>query len=122
MPSIAETHRRLKALLEIRNDAEMSQRKLAQRVGISLGLANALARRLEAERLIRVERSAGSARYRLTATGRTALMKLAAQFATASLRTLGGLTQMERAQLRRKLGPQGALVAALPARKERGRG
>lgn len=122
MASIAETHRRLKALLEVRNDPALTQRALARQVGISLGLANALTRRLEAERLIDVTRKTSSARYRLTGAGRTALVKLAAQFASASLRTLSGLTQTERAQLRRKLGPQGAWVSALPARKERPRG
>ena len=121
MATIAETHRRLKALIEVRADAAMTQRSLALRVGISLGLANALMRRLEAERLVKVDRDADSARYRLTAAGRAALLKHAAQFASASLRTLGGLTQFERAQLRRKLGRQGALVSALPGRKESAR-
>jgi DNA-binding MarR family transcriptional regulator len=119
--SISETHRRLKALTGIRADTAMTQRRLAREVGISLGLANALLRRLEAERLVKVDRRAGSARYRLTTAGRTALVRLAAHFAAASLRTLAGLTHSERAQVRRKLGAQGAFVAALPPRKERPR-
>ena len=121
MASISETHRRLKALMEVRADTAMTQRSLARAVGISLGLANGLLRRLETERLVKVERAAGSARYRLTAAGRAALLRLAGQFAAASLRTLGGLMLAERARLRRKLGAQGALVAALPPRKERPR-
>jgi len=116
--SIATAHRRLTALILVRNDPELTQRRLARAVGISLGLANALLRRLEAERLIKVERLPAGARYRLTPAGRAALLRQAAALAKGALRALGGLTSVERGQLRRRLGPRGALVAALPPRRE----
>ena len=68
-------YRRLVALRTVGAGGRVRQRLLAERLGISLGLANALFHELESEGLIAMS-EAGHARllrYELTARGRRAL-------------------------------------------------
>jgi DNA-binding MarR family transcriptional regulator len=82
--------RELKVLEAIAEDQRITQRRLAARVGIALGLAN-----LHLKRLIRggyVKRMAVSrnqTRYSLTTRGRTAKTKLTRQYVGHSLRLYG---------------------------------
>ena len=79
MPGVTETHRRLAALTEIASGRKVTQRSLASRLGVSLGLANALLRGLEKDGLVAVNRSAGSQilRYAVTRAGQAELLLLA---------------------------------------------
>ena len=86
MNARVDTHRRLAALTEIASGGKVTQRSLAARLGVSLGLANGLLRGLEREGLIAVNRSAASrpSRYRLTHAGRSALVRLGADVVAES--------------------------------------
>lgn len=97
---LAERLRRLEALAELNSGERITQRSLAARLGISLGLANGLLRGLEAEGLIAVNRSAASQmlRYAVTNEGRTEMLRLALGFASESDRTLAPL----RAEIQRR--------------------
>ena len=107
----AEAHRRLVALSEIIAGGKITQRSLASRLGVSLGLANGLLRELETDGLIAVNRSTGvrALRYAVTKKGRVARMRLAGAFAADSDRMLEplraelqGRTDRIRADGRRK--------------------
>ena len=91
MPS--DTLRRLAALTELHSGATATQRSLATRLGISLGLANALLRALENEGLIAVNRSATAQvlRYAVTDQGRTEMIRLGQSFADESNALLASL-------------------------------
>ncbi len=109
MEGLAETHRRLAALTEIASGRKVTQRSLASRLGISLGLANALLRGLEKEGLVAVNRSAGSQalRYAVTRAGRAELSVLAKRLATEA----GVLLRELRAELQRQAGRMTAMGA-----------
>ena len=93
MNALADTHRRLAALTEIASGGKVTQRSLATRLGVSLGLANGLLRELERGGLVTVNRAAASQRprYRLTNAGRSALVRLGAEYATGSTAPLARL-------------------------------
>jgi predicted ArsR family transcriptional regulator len=104
----SELQRRLAALAEIASDGTITQRALASKLDVSLGLANALLRGLESEGLIkpggpRPEAGASSAsgrrgkeaaRYAITRAGRGAMRRMSRAFAAEA----GAL-------LRKALGP-----------------
>jgi len=94
--------RRLVALSEIHRRSRTTQRSLANRVEVSLGLANALLRELESERLVSVrpEADPDGARYTLTARGRRELAKLGASLLSES----GELLEPLREELAREAG------------------
>ena len=82
MSRIAELQRRLAALAEIASDGTITQRSLASKLEVSLGLANALLRGLESEGLIK----SGSPRaphsgYAMTRAGRGAMQRMSRAFA-----------------------------------------
>ena len=93
MNARADTQRRLAALTEIASGGKVTQRSLATRLGVSLGLANGLLRGLERGGLVTVNRSAASqrTRYRLTSAGRSALIRLGADFVAAFMAPLARL-------------------------------
>ena len=90
MNPFSESHRRLAALAEIASDDRMTQRSLASVLEISLGLANALLRGLESDRLVRVNAEAGSEvpRYAITRAGRSVMRRLARSFAAEAVALL----------------------------------
>jgi len=79
----ARSHRRLAALAACASEKNVTQRALAARLGVSLGLANGLLRRLEEEGCIVVTRASGtrSSRYAVTARGRREMRRLNAALA-----------------------------------------
>ena len=97
-----ESYRRLAALTELHSGEKVTQRSLAARLGISLGLANGLLRDLEARGFIAVNRFAGStaARYVLTRKGRAELMRLAVACADDADAMLAPI----RAEMHRRIG------------------
>ena len=80
------SRRALIALTAIGDGGNVTQRSLAGRLQVSLGLANALLRDLETQRMIAIKRRAmgQSAQYALTKTGRKAILRLAAGLAVES--------------------------------------
>jgi DNA-binding MarR family transcriptional regulator len=116
MNGFPELQRRLAALAEIALDGAITQRALASRLGVSLGLANALLRRLEGGRLIKSgsRRAKGASRYAVTRAGRSAMQRMSRQFAAQAA-----------ALLRKSLGSRAKaarlLSARRPAEAKRGR-
>ncbi len=102
MDRLAATHRRLATLIEIASGRKVTQRSLASRLGVSLGLSNALLRQLENEGLVAVNRAAGSQilRYALTRAGQVSLRALGVRFAGEAGELLNGV----RAELQRQTG------------------
>ena len=102
MGGFADIYHRLAALTELAAGKGLSQRSLASRLGISLGAANALLRRLETEGFIAVNRLAAAQvlRYALTESGRAELNRLALEFASRAETVLDGL----RAEIQRRAG------------------
>ena len=101
MNNFSDSYRRLAALAEIASAVKVTQRSLAARLGISLGLANVLLRQLEADGLVKVRSSSsGASRYAVTRSGRAGMRKLSRDFAieaSAVLRkSLGGRAQVVR--------------------------
>lgn len=105
--SFSETFRTLAALTEIGSGERMTQRALAARLGISLGLANKMLRQMESAKLIKVNPRDDN-RYVLTQAGELAITQLAASCAGQALPLLGGL----REEVRKR-------VAKLTAQKRR---
>jgi DNA-binding transcriptional regulator LsrR (DeoR family) len=118
----AELQRRLAALAEIASDSAVTQRSLASRLDVSLGLANALLRGLESEGLVKV--SAPRAKeashrapytahsgYAITRAGRGAMQRMSRAFAAEAA-----------ALLRKSLGSQAKVARLLPARRSLGGG
>lgn len=85
MSNPGETHRRLATLAELASGGKVTQRSLAASLGASLGLANKLLRRLEAEKLVKTRAPSEGAPYVLTAAGRAAFDELARAFAAESV-------------------------------------
>ena len=107
MNSFSDSYRRLAALAEIASDDKVTQRLIAARLGISLGLANALLRELEADGLVRVKREpANVSRYVITRAGRDRTRALSAEFASEAAallqRCLGSRQKAVRLLTRRR--------------------
>jgi len=112
-----ELQRRLAALAEIASDGTITQRVLASRLEVSLGLANALLRGLESDGLIksgaprakeashRAPYSAHSG-YTITRAGRGAMQRMSRAFAAEAA-----------ALLRKSLGPKAKVARLLSARR-----
>ena len=100
MSNVTHTYRRLAALTELVSGKKLTQRSLAARLGISLGLANALLRTLAEDGLVRVNPSGGSRRmrYSLTKAGRAEMTKLGIEFAAEA----GDLLADLRAELQKQ--------------------
>jgi len=118
---IAELQRRLAALAEIASDGTITQRSLASKLEVSLGLANALLRGLESDGLIksgsprakdashRAPHSAHSG-YAMTRAGRGAMQRMSRAFAAEAA-----------ALLRKSLGSKAKAARLLSAEAKRGR-
>ena len=132
MSRFTELQRRLAALAEIASDGTVTQRSLASRLDVSLGLANALLRGLENGGLIKtgpavmrraysgaspaVKRSAycgagaprakEASRYAITRAGRGAMQRMSRAFAAEAA-----------ALLRKSLGSQAKVARLLSARR-----
>ena len=93
MNALAQTHRGLVALTALASGRKVTQRSLAATLGVSLGLVNALLRRLESDGLIRVDRvpALRGTRYRITRSGLSALREWRSEFAVEAEPLLGGL-------------------------------
>jgi hypothetical protein len=107
----AELQRRLAALAEIASDGAITQRSLASKLEVSLGLANALLRGLESDGLIkagaprakkashRAPHSAHSG-YAITRAGRGAMQRMSRAFAAEAAallrKSLGSRAKVER--------------------------
>jgi DNA-binding MarR family transcriptional regulator len=104
----SELQRRLAALAEIASDGTITQRSLASKLEVSLGLANALLRGLESDGLVKsgAPRAKEGRRYAITRAGRSAMQRMSRAFAGEA----GAL-------LRRA----GASAAKVPRRLSRGR-
>jgi ribosomal protein S25 len=110
-----ELQRRLAALAEIASDSAVTQRSLASRLDVSLGLANALLRGLESEGLVKVSapRAKEASRYAITRAGRGAMQRMSRAFAAEAA-----------ALLRKSLGSQAKVAQLFAARRpeaQRGR-
>jgi DNA-binding MarR family transcriptional regulator len=103
-----ELQRRLAALAEIASDGAITQRLLASRLEVSLGLANALLRGLESDGLIKsaAPRTKGSSRYAVTRAGRSAMQRMSRAFAAEAA-----------ALLRKSLGSKAKVARLLSARR-----
>ena len=121
MLSLSRTHRRLAALQEIHSGADVTQRSLARKLAISLGLANRFLHALEKQKLIKVNAD-GERRYVLTPAGRAAQLKHAAEFALAAQDVLDGLSKQDLADVRRRCGHKAPILRNVTPRKERARG
>jgi predicted ArsR family transcriptional regulator len=109
--------RRLAALAEIASDGTVTQRAVASRLDVSLGLANALLRGLESDGLIksgasrtkeashRAPQSAHSG-YAITRAGRGAMQRMSRAFAAEAA-----------ALLRKSLGSRAKVARLLSARR-----
>ncbi|MGO8705611.1 MAG: winged helix-turn-helix transcriptional regulator [Candidatus Brocadiia bacterium] len=108
MSRFAELQRRLAALAEIASDGTITQRSLASKLEVSLGLANALLRGLESERLIKSggTRAKETARYAITRAGRGAMQRMSRAFAAEAA-----------ALLRKSLGSKAKVARLLSARR-----
>jgi DNA-binding MarR family transcriptional regulator len=108
--------RRLAALAEIASDGTITQRALASRLDVSLGLANALLRGLESDGLIKAgaSRTKEASRYAITRAGRGAMQRMSRAFAAEAA-----------ALLRKSLGSKAKVARLLsprrPAEAKRGR-
>ena len=116
MSRFPELQRRLAALAEIASDGTITQRSLASKLEVSLGLANALLRGLESDGLIKpgASRANADSRYAITRAGRGAMQRMSREFAAEAA-----------ALLRKSLGSK-AKAARLfsargPAEAKRGR-
>jgi DNA-binding MarR family transcriptional regulator len=98
----------LAALAEIASDGTITQRLLASRLEVSLGLANALLRELESDGLIKsgAPRAKGSSRYAITRAGRGAMQRMSRLFAAEAA-----------ALLRKSLGSRAKVARLLSARR-----
>ncbi len=108
MSRFPELQRRLAALAEIASDGTITQRSLASRLEVSLGLANALLRGLESEGLIKSggPRARKAARYAITRAGRGAMQRMSRAFAAEAA-----------ALLRKSLGSKAKVARLLSARR-----
>lgn len=108
MNRFPELQRRLAALAEIASDGAITQRLLASRLEVSLGLANALLRGLESDGLIKsaAPRTKGSSRYAVTRAGRSAMQRMSRAFAAEAA-----------ALLRKSLGSRAKVARLLSARR-----
>jgi DNA-binding MarR family transcriptional regulator len=79
----SELQRRLAALAEIASDGTITQRSLASKLEVSLGLANALLRGLESDGLVKSgsPRAKEGRRYAITRAGRGATRRMSRAFA-----------------------------------------
>lgn len=86
MNRLSDDMRRLAVLSALAADERVTQRAMASRLGVSLGLVNGLFRRMASERLIALSQAAQSrqARYRVTAAGRRALHRTGSTLARAA--------------------------------------
>jgi len=100
--------RRLAALAEIASDGTITQRSLASRLEVSLGLANALLRGLESDGLIKAggPRAKEASRYAITRAGRGAMQRMSRAFAAEAA-----------ALLRKSLGSRAKVARLLSARR-----
>ena len=104
MSRFPELQRRLATLAEIASDGEITQRSLASKLEVSLGLANALLRGLERDGLIKAGAPA-NAGYALTRAGRGAMQRMSREFACEAA-----------ALLRKSLGSKAKAAQFLAAR------
>jgi len=117
-----ELQRRLAALAEIASDGTITQRSLASRLDVSLGLANALLRGLESDGLIKAgaSRTKEASRYAITRAGRGAMQRMSRAFAAEAAallrKSLGSRTRIARVLAARRPAPAGK-----PAEAKRGR-
>ncbi len=83
MAQFYDSYRRLAALAEISAGDRVTQRSLASKLEVSLGLANGLLRELETGGLVRVNAKPGpdSGRYAITRAGQRVMRRLARVFA-----------------------------------------
>jgi len=106
--------RRLAALAACASGERITQRELAARLGISLGLANGLLRRMEQEGLISISEAGGarSLRYSITARGQREMGRLNRLMAEQAGRFLEGPRMLleERARVLRRMGRRRALL------------
>ena len=120
MSRFPELQRRLAALAEIASDGTITQRSLASKLEVSLGLANALLRGLESEGLIKSgsphakaasRRAPHSAHagYAITRAGRGAMQRMSRAFAAEAA-----------ALLRKSLGSKAKAARLLSARRPSG--
>ena len=122
MSRFPELHRRLAALAEIASDGTITQRSLASRLDVSLGLANALLRGLESDGLIKAgaSRTKEASRYAITRAGRGAMQRMSRAFAAEAAallrKSLGSRTRIARVLAARRPAPAGK-----PAEAKRGR-
>ena len=108
MSRFPELQRRLAALAEIASDGTITQRSLASKLDVSLGLANALLRELEGDGLIKsgASRANADSRYSITRAGRGAMQRMSREFAAEAA-----------ALLRKSLGSQAKVARLLSARR-----
>ena len=99
MNSFIQAHRRLAAMALIGSGEKVTQRVLAARLDISLGLANKLLREMQDERLLRVNDD-GAARYEVTPAGQRQQRAYALEFAGGCADLLDDL----RAEVGRRAG------------------
>ena len=122
MSRFPELQRRLAALAEIASDGTITQRSLASRLDVSLGLANALLRGLESDGLIKAgaSRTKEASRYAITRAGRGAMQRMSRAFAAEAAallrKSLGSRTRIARVLAARRPAPAGK-----PAEAKRGR-
>jgi DNA-binding MarR family transcriptional regulator len=82
MDEFTGAYRRLAALGEILSGEKVTQRSLAARLGVSLGLMNGILRDMEKDGWVKVDPlPGGAAQYAVTAAGRRAMTKVAREFA-----------------------------------------
>jgi len=108
------SYRRLTALQAVASGERVTQRWLAARLAISLGLANALLHELTDEGLMAMPQAGGARllKYKLTARGRRALKRMAGAVAGEAGNVLAGLREELTAQAR-KLKAAGCRRVAL---------
>jgi len=95
-----ETYRQLVVLAELDSGRISSQRSLARRLGVSLGLANGILRALESEKLVAMDRDAAAGtRYAVTRKGRREMLRCSARLGAESEDLLAPL----REEIRRKI-------------------
>lgn len=100
MSRFTESYRRLAALAAIDSGGKVTQRGLAARLDVSLGLANGLLRRLREDRLIDVS-DGEEDRYAVTRKGRSEMTRLSMVCATeADLILAGFCVELDRIALR----------------------
>lgn len=92
MSRFTESYRRLAALSAIDSGGKVTQRALAARLDISLGLANGVLRRLRADKLIRIS-NGENGRYVVTRKGRVEMKRLSMICASEADLILSGLRE-----------------------------